>query len=374
MKQTVYFDHNATTPVRAEVAEAVAGALALTGNASSVHTAGRQARQSVEQAREHIAELIGVSPAQIVFTGSGTEANNLVLRGTDCTHVLASEVEHYSVLAAADNIELLPVDGDGVIDVAVLKSRLEDLDGLALVSVMLANNETGVIEPAAEISRIAKEHGALIHTDAIQAAGKIKVDWVELGVDFISLSAHKIGGPQGIGALVMNEDIPLTSLIRGGGQERSRRAGTENVPGIVGFGAAAKLAAENLGKANEIGILRDHLELRVKEIAPDAEVFGESVERLPNTTCLTMLNVTSETQVMKFDLTGIMVSAGSACSSGKVQTSHVLKVMGIVEDVASTAIRVSLGHGNTMDEVEHFVSQWREIYTQANPDKLKGAA
>ena len=374
MKQTVYFDHNATTPVRAEVAEAVAGALALTGNASSVHTAGRQARQSVEQAREHIAELVGVSPAQIVFTGSGTEANNLVLRGTDCTHVLASEVEHYSVLAAADNIELLPVDGDGVIDVAVLKSRLEDLDGPALVSVMLANNETGVIEPAAEISRIAKEHGALIHTDAIQAAGKIKVDWVELGVDFISLSAHKIGGPQGIGALVMNEDIPLTSLIRGGGQERSRRAGTENVPGIVGFGAAAKLAAENLGKANEIGILRDHLELRVKEIAPDAEVFGESVERLPNTTCLTMPNIASETQVMKFDLTGIMVSAGSACSSGKVQTSQVLKVMGIVEDVASTAIRVSLGHGNTMDEVEHFVSQWREIYTQANPDKLKGAA
>ena len=374
MKQTVYFDHNATTPVRAEVAEAVAGALALTGNASSVHTAGRQARQSVEQAREQIAELVGVSPAQIVFTGSGTEANNLVLRGTDCTHVLASEIEHYSVLAAADNIELLPVDGDGVIDVAVLKSRLEDLDGSVLVSVMLANNETGVIEPAAEISRIAKEHGALIHTDAIQAAGKIKVDWVELGVDFISLSAHKIGGPQGIGALVMNEDIPLTSLIRGGGQERSRRAGTENVPGIVGFGAAAKLAAENLGKANEIGILRDHLELRVKEIAPDAEVFGESVERLPNTTCLTMPNIASETQVMKFDLTGIMVSAGSACSSGKVQTSHVLKVMGIVEDVASTAIRVSLGHGNTMDEVEHFVSQWREIYIQANPDKLKGAA
>ena len=374
MKQTVYFDHNATTPVRAEVAEAVAGALALTGNASSVHTAGRQARQSVEQAREHIAELVGVSPAQIVFTGSGTEANNLVLRGTDCTHVLASEVEHYSVLAAADNIELLPVDGDGVIDVAVLKSRLEDVDGSALVSVMLANNETGVIEPAAEISRIAKEHGALIHTDAIQAAGKIKVDWVELGVDFISLSAHKIDGPQGIGALVMNEDIPLISLIRGGGQERSRRAGTENVPGIVGFGAAAKLAAENLGKANEIGILRDHLELRVKEIAPDAEVFGESVERLPNTTCLTMPNIASETQVMKFDLTGIMVSAGSACSSGKVQISHVLKVMGIVEDVASTAIRVSLGHGNTMDEVEHFVSQWREIYIQANPDKLKGAA
>ena len=239
---------------------------------------------------------------------------------------------------------------------------------------MLANNETGVIEPVAEISRIAKEHGALVHTDAIQAAGKIKVDWVELGVDFISLSAHKIGGPQGIGALVMNEDIPLISLIRGGGQERSRRAGTENVPGIVGFGAAAKLAAENLGKANEIGILRDHLELRVKEIAPDAEVFGESVERLPNTTCLTMPNIASETQVMKFDLTGIMVSAGSACSSGKVQTSHVLKVMGIVEDVASTAIRVSLGHGNTMDEVEHFVSQWRKIYIQANPDKLKGAA
>jgi cysteine desulfurase len=239
---------------------------------------------------------------------------------------------------------------------------------------MLANNETGVIEPVAEIARIAKEHGALVHTDAVQALGKINVDWTDLGVDFMSLSAHKIGGPQGVGALVINEEIPLQSLIKGGGQERSRRAGTENVPGIVGFGAAAKLAATNLDEIEEIKTLRDHLESGIRTIAPDTVVFGESVDRLPNTTCLSMPNVSSETQVMKFDLTGIMVSAGSACSSGKVQASHVLKAMDVVEEFASTAIRISLGHGNTMDEVEHFVSQWRKMYAQANPNKLKGAA
>tara|TARA_B100000315_G_scaffold143783_1_gene132809 strand:+ start:2472 stop:3596 length:1125 start_codon:yes stop_codon:yes gene_type:complete len=374
MTRAIYFDHNATTPVAATVADAIAGALALTGNASSVHTAGRRARQMVEEAREKVAELVGASPAQIVFTGSGTEANNLVLSGTASRHILASAVEHDSVLAAADNIEQMPVDGDGVIDVAALAARLSDLDGQALVSVMLANNETGVIEPVAEIARIAKEHGALVHTDAVQALGKINVDWTDLGVDFMSLSAHKIGGPQGVGALVINEEIPLQSLIKGGGQERSRRAGTENVPGIVGFGAAAKLAATNLDEIEEIKTLRDHLESGIRTIAPDTVVFGESVDRLPNTTCLSMPNVSSETQVMKFDLTGIMVSAGSACSSGKVQASHVLKAMDVVEEFASTAIRISLGHGNTMDEVEHFVSQWRKMYAQANPNKLKGAA
>ncbi|MBT7955730.1 MAG: cysteine desulfurase [Rhodospirillaceae bacterium] len=374
MLRATYFDHNATAPVTAEVADAIAGAIALPGNASSVHTAGRQARQLVEQAREHIALLIGASPAQIVFTSGGTEANNLVLRGTECDHILASAVEHDSVLVAADNIEQMPVDGDGVINLAALAAKLAEMDGQALVSVMLANNETGVIQPVAEISRLAKEHGALVHTDAIQALGKVKVDWTELAVDFMSLSAHKIGGPQGAGVLVVNEAVPLQSLIKGGGQERSRRAGTENVPGIVGFGAAANLAAENIDKANKIKILRDHLESKIKSMAPDAVVFGERVDRLPNTICLSMPNVSSETQVMKFDLTGIMVSAGSACSSGRVQASHVLKAMGVGEEVASTAIRVSLGDSNTKEEVDYFVSQWREIYVRANSENFKGAA
>ena len=277
-------------------------------------------------------------------------------------------------MVAADNIEQMPVDGDGVINLAALAAKLAEMDGQALVSVMLANNETGVIQPVAEISRLAKERGALVHTDAIQALGKVKVDWTELAVDFMSLSAHKIGGPQGAGVLVVNEAVPLQSLIKGGGQERSRRAGTENVPGIVGFGAAANLAAENIDKANEIKILRDHLESKIKSMAPDAVVFGERVDRLPNTICLSMPNVSSETQVMKFDLTGIMVSAGSACSSGRVQASHVLKAMGVGEEVASTAIRVSLGDSNTKDEVDYFVSQWREIYVRANSENLKGAA
>jgi cysteine desulfurase len=374
MKQTVYFDHNATTPVRAEVADAMAGALVLGGNASSVHGAGRQARQLVEEAREIIAELVGASPAQIVFTSGGTEANNLVLRGTECDHNLVSAVEHNSVLDAADNIEIVPVDGNGVIDLTALTSRLSEIDGQVLISVMLANNETGVIEPIAEIVRIAKEHGALVHTDAIQALGKVNVDWGDLGVDFISLSAHKIGGPQGVGALVINEEIPLKSILRGGGQERSRRAGTENVPGIVGFGAAAKLIAGELDQISKTQDLRDRMEASIKAKCSDAVIFGESIDRLPNTSCVSMPGVTSETQVMKFDLEDYMVSAGSACSSGKVQASHVLKAMGVDEETASTAIRISLGFGNNSNDVDAFVSQWEKIYARANPDQLMGAA
>ncbi len=374
MKQTVYFDHNATTPVRAEVADAMAGALVLGGNASSVHGAGRQARQLVEEAREIIAELVGASLAQIVFTSGGTEANNLVLRGTECDHILVSAVEHNSVLDAADNIEIVPVDGNGVIDLTALTSRLSEIDGQVLISVMLANNETGVIEPIAEIVRIAKEHGALVHTDAIQALGKVNVDWGDLGVDFISLSAHKIGGPQGVGAIVINEEIPLKSILRGGGQERSRRAGTENVPGIVGFGAAAKLIAGELDQISKTQDLRDRMEASIKAKCSDAVIFGESIDRLPNTSCVSMPGVTSETQVMKFDLEDYMVSAGSACSSGKVQASHVLKAMGVDEETASTAIRISLGFGNNSNDVDAFVSQWEKIYARANPDQLMGAA
>ena len=310
MKHTVYFDYNATCPVRAEVAAAIAGALAEGGNASSVHGAGRQARQAVEEAREHVAGLVGASPAEVVFTSGGTEANNLVLRGTACQIVLASGVEHLSVLDAADNIELLAVDSNGFIDLVALEARLAEIDGPALVSVMLANNETGVIEPVAEVARIAKKYGAWVHTDAIQALGKIAIDRAALGVDFMSLSAHKIGGPQGVGALIINQEVPLASLIRGGGQERSRRAGTENVPGIVGFGAAAKLVANEFDQMKEIKSLRDQIEGSIQAIAPAAVVYGQAVERLPNTSCLAMPGVTNETQVMKFDLGGFMISAG----------------------------------------------------------------
>jgi cysteine desulfurase len=370
MTHSIYFDHNATTPVRAEVADAIATALALGGNASSVHTAGRQARQLVEESREQIADLVGVRPAEIVFTSGGTEANNLVLRGTGCDHVLVSAIEHDSVLDAAENIEKIPVDENGLIDLAVLETRLSEIDGQVLVSIMLANNETGVIEPVVQVVEIARKYGALVHTDAIQALGKITVDRAKLGVDFMSLSAHKIGGPQGVGALVVNEEVPLRALIRGGGQERSRRAGTENVPGIVGFGAAAR----ELTDFTEIKLLQDQLEASIKSIAPEAVVYGESVERLPNTSCISMPGVTNETQVMKFDLENVMISAGSACSSGKVQASHVLKAMNVAEDMASTAIRVSLGHGNTADDVAYFVSRWEKIYARANPDRLRGAA
>ena len=374
MTQIVYLDHNATSPVRAGVVDAVADALTVSGNASSVHQAGRQARQLVDQARDHVARLVGVSPAEIVFTSGGTEANNLVLRGVDVDHILVSTVEHPSVLEAADNIEQIPVDKNGLVDLAILEARLSELDGRILVSVMQANNETGVIEPIAEIVQIAKKYDALVHTDAIQALGKIAVERDALGVDFISLSSHKIGGPQGVGALVINEEVPLRALNRGGGQERNRRGGTENVPGIVGFGAAAEQAAEELSQAVEIEALRDQLEAAIKSIAPGTVIHGENVDRLPNTTCLSMPNVVSETQVMKFDLAGFMISAGAACSSGKVQASHVLLAMGVEDEEASTAIRISLGHTNNASDVEAFVEQWREMYARANRDALKGAA
>jgi cysteine desulfurase len=374
MKQFIYLDHNATSPVGAEVADAIAEALAQGGNASSVHGAGRRARQMVEQAREQLAGFINASPAEIVFTSGGTEANNLVLRGARCDHILVSAVEHPSVLDATADIEQVPVDENGLIDLAALEARLIEIEGKVLVSVMLANNETGVIEPISEIVGIAEKYDALVHTDAIQALGKIKIDRVALGVDFISLSAHKIGGPQGVGALVINEEVPLASLIRGGGQERSRRAGTENVPGIVGFGTAAKLVAEKFSRMTEIEVLRDQLEASIKSIAPGAVIYGDTVERLPNTSCLAMPGVTSETQVMKFDLAGVMMSAGSACSSGKVQASHVLKAMGVADELAATSIRVSLGHDTSEAEIEFFVEQWRDMYVRANPDALRGAA
>jgi cysteine desulfurase len=373
MGHPIYFDHNATVPVRSDVANVISEALALGGNASSVHSIGRQARKMVEEAREKIARLIGARPAEIVFTSGGTEANNLILRGTGCRHFLASAIEHDSVLDAGENIEQLPVAESGVIDIAALEVRLKKNDGQTLVSIMLANNETGVVQPIAEVVQIVRKYGGLVHTDAIQAIGKISVDWTEIGVDFMSLSAHKIGGPQGVGALVVNENVPLSALIRGGGQERYRRAGTENVPGIVGFGVAAH-ASQELNDITQIRKLRDQLESSIKAITIGAIVHGERSIRLPNTSCISMPGVTNETQVMKFDLEGIMVSAGSACSSGKVQASHVLKAMGVDNKVASNAIRVSLGPSNTLMEVNHFVKRWKKMYRNANFDKLQEVA
>jgi len=373
MKQFVYFDHNATTPITADVASIISDTLALGGNPSSVHSSGRLARQKVEEARDKIARLAGVGASEVVFTSGGTEANNLVFRGVKCEHIMASSIEHDSVLDATDDIEQLRVDRNGLIDLDALEERLDKTHGQVLVSVMLANNETGVIQPVAKVSKVAKKYGALVHTDAIQACGKIKFDKSTLGVDFISLSAHKIGGPQGVGALIVNEEVPFDPFMRGGGQERGRRAGTENLPGIAGFG----VASENIGDlahVTKIRELRDALEASIKQIAPEAIVFGENVDRLPNTSCIFMPGLSNETQVIKFDLKGIMISAGSACSSGKVQASHVLRAMGVDDGVASNVIRISLGNGNTMQDVDYFTSEWEKMYSSTSADKLMKVA
>ena len=369
MKNPVYMDHNATTAVRPEARDAVALALALTGNPSSVHGSGRTARRLVEDARDAVAALVGAEPAWVVFTSGGTEANNLALRVLPKrAPILCSAVEHASVLSVMDGIVEIPVDGDGVVDLGALEALLAGEDTPALVSVMLANNETGVLQPVADVAALAHEHGALIHCDAVQAAGKMAIDFRTLGCDLMSLSAHKIGGPSGVGALVVTSgvegDLALIPMLRGGGQERGRRAGTENVPGIAGFGAAARAAREGLADFARLGRWRERIENRLRQHA-GSRVYGFGAPRLANTSCLTMPGVEAETQVIQLDLAGVAVSAGAACSSGKVEPSRVLAAMGVDANEAATAIRVSLGWNTTEDDADKFVEAWIQVYGQA---------
>ncbi len=364
--ERIYLDYNATAPIRGEVIALMGEIMATVGNASSVHEPGRQARARVDTARQQVADLVKAQAKNVIFTGGGTEADNLALRGFLPRHLIVSSVEHGAILAPAllldPDAAIVAVDNEGRLDLDWLRSALADSEGPALVSLMLANNETGVIQPVREAVEIAHAHDALVHCDGIQGAGKIPVDIDELGVDLLSLSAHKFGGPQGVGALVMREDRTVLAQMVGGGQEMGRRSGTENVAGVAGFGEAARLAMEELEQFGELAGMRDAMEARLAEIAPARKVIGGDVARLPNTSCVTMPGVRSDTQVMALDLAGIAVSAGSACSSGKVAASHVLDAMGMELDEAMTAIRVSLGRATTDDEIDRFVSAWAEIY------------
>lgn len=357
-----YLDHNATAPVRPAAIAAVEAALRRCGNPSSVHGAGRAARRTVEDARDAVAALVGADSVGVIFTSGGTEANFLALNGAGRTRVLASTIEHSAVLNARDGIELVPVTADGVVDLARLEAMLTAGGAPALVSVMLANNETGVIQPLEDVVRLAHAHGALVHTDAVQAAGKIAVDMASLGVDMLSLSAHKIGGPQGVGAVVLAPGVSVAGIVTGGGQERGRRGGTENVPGIAGFGAAAVEALAELNGFTALASMRDGMERAVRKICPGAVVYGERAPRLPNTSFLSMPGVKAETQVMAFDLAGIAVSAGSACSSGKVAASRVLRAMGAAD--ADNAVRVSLGASSKESDVSAFLDAWASLYTR----------
>ena len=361
----IYLDHNATAPVRDDVAAAVAAAMAVTGNASSVHGPGRRVRALVEDARDQVAALVGADPAGVVFTAGGTEANNLALRGTGRRRVLISAIEHASVLDAVPHAERIPVGRDGRVDLDALEARLAAADEPALVSVMLANNETGVIQPVARVAEVAHAHGALVHTDAVQAAGRMPLGIAALGVDLLTLSAHKLGGPQGVGALVIAGDVPLAPVIRGGGQERRRRAGTENAAAIAGFGIAATTAAADLAAVPEIATLRDALEARVTAAAPAAVIHGAGAQRLCNTTCVGLAGNPAEELVIALDLAGIAVGAGAACSSGKVSESHVLRAMGADAEHARAAIRVSLGPATTAAEVDAFIAAWTRLCVPA---------
>jgi cysteine desulfurase len=368
MTERIYLDWNATAPLRSEARAAALAALEANGNPSSVHREGRAARRLVEQAREQVAALVGAEPRNVVFTSGGTEANMLALVPTAARErLLTSAIEHPSVLAGgrfpAGNVERLPVTGDGQIDLAALERRMAALGGRALVSITAANNESGVVQPVSQAARLVHSAGSLLHVDAVQAAGRIACDISAMGADLVTLSAHKIGGPKGVGALIARTGLDaLNPLITGGGQERGARAGTENVAGIAGFGAAAAAARASLAaEAARMAALRERLETGLKAATPEVLVFGVEAERLPNTTLFAGPGMKAETAVIAFDLEGVAVSAGAACSSGKIQPSHVLAAMGVPPQLARAAVRVSLGPTTTESDVDRFIAAWIKV-------------
>jgi cysteine desulfurase len=374
----IYLDHNATSPLRPEARAAMERAMQVSGNPSSIHTAGRATRAIVETAREQVAALANVPVQKVIFTSGGTEANALALAGAiygaidqedRFTRLFVSVIEHDSVLANASalaervaglRVETIPVTSDGVVSIELLGQMLREGKGRALVAVQAANNETGVIQPIANISRLARAENALLLVDAIQAAGKIELN---IDADYVSLSSHKIGGPQGAGALIVREGAPFAAQILGGGQERSHRAGTENVVGIAGFGAAAGAAR----KAFPTAVLRNRFESKVTNLG--AIVFGAGADRLANTSNFALPEISAETAIMALDLDGVMVSSGAACSSGKVKSSHVLKAMGVADDVAARALRVSFGWNSTQADVDAAVAALAKLLSRVRSRK-----
>jgi cysteine desulfurase len=388
MAVRVYLDWNASAPLRAEALAAVSAALDLTGNPSSVHGEGRAARRLIEQAREQVAALVGADARNVIFTSGGTEANALALspsieNGSDKAprdRLLMSAIEHPSVLAggrfARETIDIIPVRADGVVDLAALTQMLAR-GGRALVSIMAANNESGAIQPVAAAAAIVHRHGGLLHVDAVQAAGRIALDIHALGADLMTLSAHKLGGAKGAGVLVKRDEaLHLADpLIKGGGQERGARAGTENVAAIAAFGAAAAAVKTDLaGEMRRMAALRDRLEAGLRALTPEAVIFGANTERLSNTTLVALPGGKAETLVIGFDLDGVAVSSGAACSSGKVAPSHVLAAMGVSPELARGAIRISAGAATTEAEIDRFLEVWQKLAKSLSNGMKRGLA
>jgi cysteine desulfurase len=385
----LYLDYNATAPLRPEARAAMLAALDAVGNASSVHAEGRAARQRVEAARAAVARLVGGDARRVTLTAGGTEANVTVLtpdwtfagRPYRADVLVTSAVEHASVLAGgrfpAGAVRTVPVDAHGIIRLDALRRTLEELAAVEcrpLVSVMLANNETGVIQPVAEVARIAREAGAIVHADAVQAVGRIPVDIAALGVDVLTLSSHKIGGPQGAGAIVRaHDDVGFAPLLVGGGQERRFRAGTENVAATAGFGAAAAAALGDLDAIERWTGWRDALADTICGTGAGAVVFGSGAARLSQTLCVGMPGLSAETLVIALDLAGVAVSSGSACSSGKVAPSHVLAAMGVPPDLAKSAIRLSLGWQTEERSLDLFANRWLRMLKNVAPGHIRAA-
>ncbi|ESR25091.1 cysteine desulfurase family protein [Lutibaculum baratangense] len=360
MSGFVYLDCNATSPLRPQARAAMLAAIEDGGNPSSVHMVGRRARRHLEDARVRLAAVVGAEPADVVMTSGGTEANALALAQARGAPVLVSAVEHPSVLAAVPDAEIVPVDGQGVVDLRWLALRLGQDPKPGLVSIMAANNETGVLQPLDEIRRLCGNADVPLHSDAVQVAGRMRAD--DLPADLVTLSSHKMGGPLGAGALVRKGGPAIVSLVRGGGQERGLRGGTENVPAIAGFGAAAAAAMQQLeDRRSELERLRDWFEREISTICAGTRILGAQAPRLPNTSCFAVPGVAAETALIALDLEGIAVSSGSACSSGKVGVSHVLAAMNVAPELAAGAIRVSLGWSTTGQDLENFVSVWRRV-------------
>lgn len=370
MKNRIYLDYNASTPLRPESRAAILSALDVpersAHNASSVHSFGRAGRKIVEDARAQIAALVNAPSAQIVFNSGATESNNTIIRHFETQFpeeaILVSAIEHPSILESSSRLEKIPVDSRGQVDAGWLETRLGKTPKVSLVSVMMANNETGAIQDVPEIAKIAHRHGALFHCDAAQALGRISIDLTNSSIDFLSFSSHKIGGPQGVGALVTTLCGQTPVLLRGGGQEKGARAGTENVAGIAGFGAAAKAAMENMDASARLAALRDHMEARLLEISPELVIHAKDAPRLPGTSFFSLPGVKSETMMMALDLEGIALSNGSACSSGRVKASHVLRAMGADESAATSALRISGGWATTQSDIDGFLDIWETLY------------
>lgn len=373
-RRRAYLDYNATAPLRPEVVEAAAAAMRTIGNSSSAHAEGRAARAIVEEGREKLRALVNAPANGVIFTSGGTEAIHFALngavRGMSAGRIFISAIEHAAVPANAAPtgvpVETIPATRAGVADLNWLEDRLRDYDarreGGFLVCLMAANNETGVIQPVRDAADIAHEKGGLLFVDAAQAVGKIAVNFVMSGADLMAVTAHKFGGPIGVGALIVEPNLPLHPVMRGGGHEMNRRAGTHNVPAIAGLGVACELAPSAIAKGPVIAAMRDRLQAAAEDAG--AVIWGKDAARLPGTLSLSATGFPSQTQLMAMDLAGIAISSGSACSSGKTKPSHVLAAMGADEPLATSGIRVSIGWNSTDYEVEMFCREWPAAYAR----------